>query len=97
MWPYWLVSNSLASSFMFNALLRSLNIRHFKATTFVLHIKDKTLQSSLLGVVVSHAEVKDSFGPQFFESFVHIGSHGIVVFVCLVAQAKHLETLRGGQ
>ena len=44
-----------------------------------------------LAVIVSEAEVKDAFCSKFFQSFVHVFSHGVVVFIGLVPQGKYLK------
>lgn len=46
----------------------------------------------LLAIIIAQTKIKDALGSQFFQSFVNIFSHCIVVFVCLVAQSKYLKT-----
>lgn len=47
-----------------------------------------------LAVIVPHAQVKDSAGSQLGQPLVHVFPHGVVVFIRLIPQSKHLQ--KGG-
>ena len=49
----------------------------------------------LLAIIISLAKVKEALASQFFQPFVNVFSHCIVVFICFVAQSEYLEREKG--